>query len=191
VTTAEAAAIAGVSARTIRRWIEKGALPAVAGAGGMLYVFPRDVEAARIASGSRPSPVRRDGRDMAGTRTVRDRGDSRDASLVSPDPAGDAAGAILVAWRDTVLAPVVAQLGEVTRDLAAAREKVGRFEAERDQAARERDDLRAEVERLRTVPPVSEAPTAPPAAPGGAEPSEPGHGSRWRRWLRRVTEGEG
>ena len=75
LSTAEAARIAGVSARTIRRWVEKGALPAVAGPSGALYVVAQDLEAARIASGNRPSlgrRTRRDTGDMSASRTVRD-----------------------------------------------------------------------------------------------------------------------
>ena len=50
-----------------------------------------------------------------------------------PDPAGDAAGAILVAWRDTVLAPVVEELSATRRELGQVRQELGRLEAERDQ----------------------------------------------------------
>jgi excisionase family DNA binding protein len=129
LTTAEAAEIAGVSARTIRRWITKGTLPAVAGAGGVLYVFRRDIESARIASGSRPSPVVASVPD--GPRHEHDR-DGPGPSRLSPDSTSEAAGAVLMAWRDTVLAPVVAELSATRKELGDAREKIGRLEVERD-----------------------------------------------------------
>ncbi|MDP9362974.1 MAG: helix-turn-helix domain-containing protein [Chloroflexota bacterium] len=186
MTTAEAARVAGVSARTIRRWIEKGTLPAVAGAGGVLYVFPHDLEAARVASGSRPSPVARDTRDAPdGSRGGDDPGvrDATGTSALSPDPAGEAAGAVLMAWRDTVLGPVVGELAAVRRELGDARERVGRLEAERDQAARERDALRDEVERLRVPAP------APEEEDDDRRPATEALMLRWRRWFRRVTGG--
>lgn len=119
LTTAEAASIAGVSPRTVRRWIERGTVPAATGAGGVLYVFRRDLQAARTATHARPA--RRDtggARDTSrGLGGVPDSPGQTDASRLAPDPGGDAAGAILVAWRDTVLAPVVEQLAVVTQTL--------------------------------------------------------------------------
>jgi excisionase family DNA binding protein len=171
ITTAEAAKIAGVSPRTIRRWIEKGALPAVTGAGGVLYVFPHELEAARIASGSRPSPVARDRRDDRGVPdrdSVRTKWDDRDvagASALSPDPTGDTAGAILVAWRDTVLAPVVEELAATRREIGETRQALGRAEAERAQASRERDAAVAEVARLQAARELLGASPAPPESP--------------------------
>ena len=159
LTTAEAARVAGVSPRTVRRWIERGVLPAGAGAGGVLYVFRRDLDVARTAMHARPG--RRDARDIGDVRdTPRGLGDRRDAwdspgladvFRLSPDPGGDAAGAVLVAWRDTVLAPVVEQLAVVTQDLARAREDVGRLAAERDAAARERDRAQAQLDADRSI----------------------------------------
>jgi excisionase family DNA binding protein len=209
LTTAEAARVAGVSARTVRRWIETGKLPAVTGNGGVLYVFPHDLEAARIASHARPA--RRDVRDAPRTAgDDRDGPGDRGKSAPVPDPAGDAAGAILVAWRDTVLAPVVAQLAEVTRNLADARQVVGRVAAERDAARgrlgdveQERDRLRAEVEGLRAAQDAPMAAPAPPGPTGAAVPHPAAAAWRaeaardadldrqdalapwWRRWGRR------
>jgi excisionase family DNA binding protein len=148
LTTAEAAEMAGVSPRTIRRWIEKGALPAMTGAGGVFYVFARDVEAARLASLSRSSgtPHLTARFTVVGdNNTVPDASGSPGASQLTPDPASGPAGAILVAWRDTVLAPVVEELSATRRELGQVRQELGRAEAERDQVTRERDDLRAEL----------------------------------------------
>ena len=199
MTTAEAARVAGVSARTIRRWIEKGALPAVTGAGGVLYVFPHDLEAARVASGARPSPVRRDVRDATGTRDDPVDRDVSGSSALSPDPAGEAAGAILTAWRDTVLAPVVEELAATRRELGDARERAGRLEAERDAALAELAALRdAAVARPEAPEATDESESAfRPSVAAWRErttrevdldqPSEPA--PWWRRWWRGVRGG--
>ncbi len=185
LSTAEAARVAGVSARTIRRWIEKGTLPAVTGAGGVLYVFPQDLEAARIASGSRPSPVvrdREDSGDMSPSGTVRDDWDTlADAGhvrdmlpVVSP-----AARSQLEAIRDEWLAPLVAQIREQA-------EQVGVLRTERDRALQERDALAAEVERLKAA---QGAPVAAPAPQHEAQPTKTAtvtsssRWASWRRWL--------
>ncbi|MDP9364330.1 MAG: hypothetical protein M3Q10_08940 [Chloroflexota bacterium] len=66
---------------------------------------------------------------------------------------------------------------------------IDRLEAERDQAARQRDALRGEVERLRSA---ADAPTTPPEPPGAAARPNPGRGTlaaRWRRWRRRMVGG--
>ncbi len=186
LSTAEAARVAGVSARTIRRWIEKGTLPAVTGAGGVLYVFPQDLEAARIASGSRPSPVardREDSGDMSPSGTVRDDWDTlEDAGhvrdmlpVVSP-----AARSQLEAIRDEWLAPLVAQIREQA-------EQVGVLRTERDRALQERDALSAEVERLKAAQDAAVAAPEPQheAQPAEAVPdaSAPWWASWWHRLL--------
>ncbi len=216
LSTAEAAQIAGVSARTIRRWIEKGTLPAVAGAGGALYVFPQDLEAARIASGSRPSPVvrdRRDSADMSAAGTVRDiRDTDRDKGHVPDVSAGavsPTARSQLEAIRDEWLAPLVDQIREQA-------EEIGRLQAERSAAVRERDDVAArladdrkladqlvnvlqserdaalaEVERLRAG---QEAPVTAPAPQHEAPSAEASHDSSsswWTSWWHRLTGGTG
>ncbi len=185
LSTAEAARVAGVSARTIRRWIEKGTLPAVTGAGGVLYVFPQDLEAARIASGSRPSPVvrdREDSGDMSPSGTDRDDRDTSEAAgqvrdmlpVISP-----AARSQLEAIRDEWLAPLVAQIREQA-------EQVGVLRTERDRALQERDALAAEVERLKAAQnaPVA-APEPQPKQPTSTTPDTPASppASWWRRLL--------
>ncbi len=188
LSTAEAARVAGVSARTIRRWIEKGTLPAVTGAGGVLYVFPQDLEAARIASGSRPSPVvrdREDHGDMSPSGTVRDdrdppegAGHVRDALPVAVSPA---ARSPLEAIRDEWLAPLVAQIREQA-------EQVGALRTERDRALQERDALAAEVERLKAA---QDAPVAAQEPHHETQPAETAPAaSWWTFWWRRLTGGD-
>jgi len=213
LTTAQAAALAGVSPRTIRRWIEKGALPAQSGAGGVLYVFAADVETARLAGLSRsprPSPL------SARFTVVEDNNavpELSGTSQVSPDPAGTAAGAILVAWRDTVLAPVVEELSATRRELGEVRQELGRAQAERDQAQRERSvlqeqlavfeagELRSAIER--NSPDLTHAPQDANAAPqrddthGMADMTlrqardvpQPAGESVVRRWWRKIVGG--
>jgi excisionase family DNA binding protein len=148
LTTAKAAKRVGVSPRTIRRWIEKGSLPAITGTGGVFYVFAQDVESARLASMSRssgaPHTITR-AAIVEDNNTVPDISGTPRSSYAAPDPGGDAAGAVLVAWRDTVLAPVVEELSATRREIGQVRQKLGRAEAERDQAAQEREALRAEL----------------------------------------------
>ena len=215
LTTAEAARVAGVSPRTVRRWIERGVLPAVVGAGGVLYVFRRDLDVARTATHARPGQrdtgdtgdVRDTSHELGDRRDVRDSPGLADVSRLSPDPGGGAAGAVLVAWRDTVLAPVVEQLAVVTQDLARAREDVGRLGAERDGAARERDRVQeqldadrsladqlvnvlqaerdaalAEVARLRTA---QDAPTTPAMDTVSGIGQQGPRSPWWRLWGRR------
>jgi excisionase family DNA binding protein len=185
LTTAEAAEMVGVSPRTIRRWIEKGTLPAMIGAGGVFYVFARDVEDARRASLSRSSGtphVTARFSVVGDNNTVPDESGPAGTSQLTPDPAGGAAGAILVAWRDTVLAPVVEELSATRRELADVHQALGRTEAERDQAARERDVLRAELA----------AAAAPMQAPTASERAEAfwstpaGAPTTLRAWIRRL-----
>jgi excisionase family DNA binding protein len=179
LTTAEAAQIAGVSARTIRRWIAKGTLPAVAGAGGVLYVFRRDIEAARIASGSRPSPVAASVRDRPGQETDRDVRDSSRPDPLSPEPTSEAAAAVLVAWRDTVLAPVVAELSATRKELGDARQALGRLEVERDALWSRVEQLEAEQDAAIGA---NQAPGRAESAKMAADAS-PGNRSFWR-WLK-------
>ena len=169
VTTAEAAQLVGVSARTIRRWIQQGWLPSIDGPNGQ-RIHPGDLtEAARQARQGRGHDRGRGHQPVA-----------TDAATVT-DTAIAARGqldAIMHEW----LAPLVDRIGNLEREN-------GRLEGERDQAQQERDRLRVEVEELRrqaSPAPPSEAPTIlvmtePPEAQKPAQ-------SFWQR-IRRLVGG--
>ena len=137
LTTAEAAARAGVAPRTIRRWIAQGVLPAITGPGGRHRVFAADLDAA-LEAANVAVPA---GAAVADEPVV---SVTSDRAVIAPDPASDAAGAVLVAWRDTVLAPVVAELADVRRELGDARELIGGLRTERDELRRRVAELEAE-----------------------------------------------
>ena len=124
VTTEEAAQLVGVSARTIRRWIQRGLLAATEGDRGQV-VSPADLRAAKLAAGHGRGHGHGHGRTRPDTVT------DADISNVTVSPA---ARSQLEAIRDEWLQPLVNQLRDAERS-------IGRLEQERDQ-------LRAEVEHL-------------------------------------------
>lgn len=158
LSTGQAAKQVGVSSRTVRRWIEKGYLPAEQTARGWL-VSPGDLsaaqEAARLAEeggripGARPD----DPSDTRGATRISANDYADGPSDREPWPAGhpspivsDAARSQLEAIRDEWLAPLIAQLREVEREN-------GKLQAERD----------ALHERLRHY--ETEPPRPDPASP--------------------------
>ena len=137
VSTGQAAKLAGVSARTVRRWIEKGYLPAHQTARGWL-VSPSDLPAASAAARQAEEESHiPDGRSATlsdGPRDTRSkRGDQGDTRLDGPaEPhdhpvqlVSDAARQQLEAIRDEWLAPLIVQLRELEREN-------GKLQAERD-----------------------------------------------------------
>jgi excisionase family DNA binding protein len=134
VTTEEAAHLAGVSARTIRRWIQRGLLVATEGASGQL-VSPADLPTAKQAAGHGRGHGR--GHGHRAPDMVMD-ADTTDVA-VSP-----AARSQLEAIRDEWLRPMMERNEELARQL-------GRVEQERDQ-------LRVEVDRLYAATEPSAAP---------------------------------
>ncbi len=173
VTVEEAARLAGVSPRTVRRWIQHGALPCVETTERGKLVSPADLPAARLAARSGHGHVRdRDRRD-------RDHGHDHghegvDTAMATDTTAGSvspAARSQLEAIRDEWLRPLM----ERNEDLA--REN-GRLQAERDALA-------AEVERLRTA---QDAPHAAQESQHDAEPAERPADTLvpwWKFWERR------
>jgi len=115
VTTDEAARRAGVSPRTIRRWIQRGVLPAIVTPDGYL-IAAGDLGSAAAGAGQRSRPR---GHGDAATDT-----DMATSVIVNPT-----ARAQLEAIRDEWLAPLVAQI-------TTQAERIGHLEAERDELRR-------------------------------------------------------
>jgi excisionase family DNA binding protein len=172
VTVEDAATLAGVSVRTIRRWIQQGHLPYTEDEQGK-RVSPADVPMARERAGRghvRGHGTRSFGHDRRHDTMATD----RDTAMTAP--ALSSATAQLEAIRDQWLRPLVDRIEELSREN-------GRLEAEREA-------LRIEIDRMRLAP--NDAPqdaNAAPVrddAPAGASDSPR---SGWRRWWRRMTWG--
>jgi excisionase family DNA binding protein len=169
VTTEDAARLAGVSVRTVRRWIQHGHLTAVESDRGKL-VSPADIPDARTRAG------RGHGHGHIRPPNGHDRGHDNmtaDTDTAMTAPALSSATAQMEAIRDQWLMPLVDRIGALEREN-------GRLENERDQVTRERDALRAELTAIREPPATSPHDDITPETP--AMPS-------WRRWLRRATGG--
>lgn len=101
-----------------------------------------------------------------------------------PTPTSEAAGAILNAWRDTVLAPVVAELGETRQQLATLAQTLGRTEAERDSARHELAALRTQLDQHVEVPAEATSTIPAPREDQLASHSPSSLWERLRMWLR-------
>src|SRR5215211_1307038 len=137
VTVDAAAALVGVSPRTVRRWIQKGFLPSQRDLTGHL-VSPADLPAAKATAGH----GRGHGRDGSG----HDRGHGHERANLATDADGLAAvnpqaRAQLEAIRDEWLSPLVTRIEELSREN-------GRLEADRDAAHHERNELRRRITDL-------------------------------------------
>src|SRR5829696_2395236 len=144
VTTEDAAHLARVTVRTVRRWIQHGHLPAVESHRGKL-VSPADIPDAQKRAGR--------GHDRGHIRTPNghDRGHDNmvtDTDTAMAAPALSSATAQMEAIRDQWLMPLVDRIGVLEREN-------GRLENERDQVTRERDALRAELDATRETPATS------------------------------------
>lgn len=182
-----AGSVAGISPRTLRYWINGGKLPAVAGQRGKLVKLG-DVLAMAELTGKASAGSRQPAGNVGNPATSAGMPVGNTAGNADDDelrPAVSAAAITqLEAIRDEWLQPLVDQIRELERSH-------GRLEEQRDQAIRERDELRAEVELLREIqhaspppePEVENAPVSPPEAPGRELPDEgvrtPEHHPSW------------
>ncbi len=165
VTVEEAARLAGVSPRTVRRWIQHRALPCIETTERGKLVSPADLPAARLAARSGHGRDRDHGHDHGHVGV--DTAMTTDTTAVAVSPA---ARSQLEAIRDEWLRPLM----ERNEDLA--REN-GRLQAERDALA-------AEVERLKAA---QDAAHAAPEPQGEAQPREVAPDTSvpwWRFWER-------
>ena len=178
ITIEEAARIASVSVRTIRRWVQLGHLAAVEGETGKL-VSPADLP------GAQRRASRGHGRGHRGAQHGHDRG--HDNTVTDADTAmsgaalSSSATAQMEAIRDQWLRPLVDRIEELSREN-------GRLEHERDslrsqlaekQTTRGGAPQDAMKAPPRDVPPVMASETHKPSADTLA--------LRWRRWFRRMT----
>ncbi len=163
VTTDEAARRAGVSPRTIRRWIHRGVLPATATPDGYL-IAAGDLGSAAAGAGQRSRPH---GHAVTDAATVTD-------ALVTVNPT---ARAQLEAIRDEWLAPLVAQ---ITTQAA----RIGQLEAERAELQRRVEAAEAALSRQHDGAGQERAPDRPgsPEPATVAQHDAPGMWGRVRRW---------
>jgi len=149
VTAEGAAGLAGVSVRTIRRWIQQGHLPYIESESGKL-VSPADIPMARQRAG------RGYGRSHVTTGSGHDRGHddmATDTDTAMAATLSHSATAQMGAIRDEWLRPLVDRIEELSREN-------GRLEQERDSLRSELDRVRAESVKPEHAP--QDANTAPP-----------------------------
>ncbi len=171
VTTEEAARWAGVSPRTIRRWIQRGVLPATVTPDGYL-IAAGDLGGAAAGAGQRSRPRGHAVTD-ADADAVTTAATATDA-LVTVNPT---ARAQLEAIRDEWLAPLVAQI-------TAQAERIGQLEAERAELQRRVEAAEAAVSRWHDGAGQERAQDGPgtPEPPPVAQHDVPGLWGRVRRW---------
>ena len=173
-----AGSVAGISPRTLRYWIKGGKLPATEGQRGKL-VRLGDVLALAEMTGKRAA----DGRQSPGTAgnpatsaestAGNAAGSSADAADQVAPAVTPAAVAQLEAIRDQWIRPFVDRIGELERENGRLEERIMGTE-------RERNELRAEVELLRSIGHAGDgdphsgqdAVVEPAAAPGRADPPD-------------------
>jgi hypothetical protein len=163
VTVDAAAALANVSPRTVRRWIQKGFLPSQRNHSGHV-VSPADLPAAKVAAGHGRGHSR-DGLDHGHGHGQSDADvdtNTGDSTVVYTQ-----ARAQLEAIRDEWLTPYVDKIERLSREN-------GRLEAERDAAQHERDELRRRVAKLEVEQDIAASrQDAPRTATGADAPESP------------------
>ncbi len=169
VTTEEAARRAGVSPRTIRRWIQRGVLPATVTPDGYL-IAAGDLGSAAAGAGQRSRPRGHAVTDAATSAAT-------DTDMATPVTVNPNARAQLEAIRDEWLAPLVAQI-------TTQAERIGHLEAERDELQRRVEAAEAAVSRQHDGAGQERASDSPgtPEPPTVAQHDAPGLWGRVRRW---------
>ena len=189
VTVEGAAELAGVSVRTIRRWIQQGHLPHIENESGKL-VSPADIPMARQRAGRgrvRGHVTPRSGHDRGHDNMATDTDTAMAVAL------SHSATAQMEAIRDEWLRPLINRIEELSREN-------GRLEQERDSLRLELDQMRSESAKSENTPqdanpaplrddaPHMTSDTSPEAsvAPGlASDRLVPG----WRRWWRKIVGG--
>jgi len=152
VTVDEAADLAGVSARTIRRWIQRGILPSHTSGDRGKLVAPGDLRHARQTA--RGGHGHGHGQEHGHDRRVHDRGsDHADMVMdtdtpVPPVSVSPSARSQLESIRDEWLQPLIDQIAEKSELIGALRTERNLATAARDAAERARLDEAGQADQL-------------------------------------------
>jgi len=148
VTVDEAAHLAGVSARTIRRWIQRGILPSHNSGDRGKLVAPGDIQHARQAARGghghgqgHVRPGHGHGRDRVDTDTDTD-------TPETPVSVSPSARSQLESIRDEWLQPLIDQIAEKSELIGALRTERNLATAARDAAERARRDDAGQADQL-------------------------------------------
>lgn len=173
VTLPEAAQLAQVSVRTIRRWIQHGHLPVTEGDDGKL-VSPADLPLARERAGH----GHRRGHEQPG----RGRGHGHVPADRDTESVMAASQVQAIAFRDTFIQPLVDQLARQEEKLTAQAEQIGRLSSERDQLRAALEQVQAERAAEDAARGSQEPRDAPVAPAMGQEPPR----GFWARLVARL-----